>query len=167
MQKPLPTNIFYDRYIALTESNTIADALAEQEATIINTFNAITEEKANYKYAPDKWTLKQMLLHIIDTERIFAYRSLSIVRGETQSLLGFDENQYANNATAENRTWQSLCAEFNSVRAANTFLYANITTQQGLLSGLVGTTVVTPAHFAFATVGHFYHHVNIINQRYL
>jgi uncharacterized damage-inducible protein DinB len=167
MLKPQPTNIFYDAYIALTPQATITDALQQQQATITKIFSAITPQKANYAYAPNKWTLKQMLQHIIDTERIFAYRTLTLARGEMQALLGFDENQYADNATAENRNWQDLCNEFTSVRLANQFLFLQIDAKTGATPGLVGTTKVTPAHFAFATVGHFYHHVNIINQRYL
>ena len=115
-----PTGIVFQpyvqQYIDLVPNGDLVVEFANQ-ASIINDFLAtITEEKSMHSYAPGKWTLKEMLQHIIDTERIFSYRAVCFARKETTSLPGFDENLYGANMSANRRTWQDLVEEYKVVR---------------------------------------------------
>ena len=89
-----PASIYTSRYIESVEHENVMEALSAQMHVVLNLFKNLSEEQASYRYAPEKWSLKQLLGHITDTERIFSYRALAIARGEKQSLLGFDENEY-------------------------------------------------------------------------
>ena len=91
---------YYETYISLVKEPDLSDAFANQQEIVNYFFDAIDEEKAGYTYAPGKWTLKELLQHIIDAERIFSYRALAFARKETISLPGFDENEYAANSNA-------------------------------------------------------------------
>ena len=103
----------------------------------------------------------------IDTERIFNYRALAIARKDTVSLPGFDENLYADNSNANNRAWQDMVAEFLAVRSSTEFLYKSFTEEALAASGISNNNPVTVTSLGFITLGHFYHHKNVIEERYL
>lgn len=127
----------------------------------------IPGKKADYAYAPGKWTLKEMLQHIIDAERVFAFRALHIARKDVNPLPGFDENQWADNSKANNRKWKDLVNEFLALRSANEMLFANLDEQQLLHTGIANNSQVSVATLAFVTAGHLDHHMDIIRTRYL
>ena len=102
-------------------------ALKNQEDIINHFFDTVSEEKSSSSYAERKWTLKELLQHVIDTERIFLFRSLAFARKETHSLPGFDESIYAANSNANARTWKSLCEELKVVRKSTHFLFESFT----------------------------------------
>ena len=108
-----------------------------------------------------------MLQHITDTERIFNYRALAIARKETVGLPGFDENSYAANSNANNRTWRTLVDEFLSVRQSTQFLYDSFTDESMKASGTASNNPVTVISLGFTTLGHFYHHKKVMEARYL
>ncbi len=130
-------------------------------------FKNIPVQKANYQYAAGKWTLKEMLLHIIDTERIFAYRAVSIARGDKTPLPGFDENTYAANSMADKRSWESLLQEFAAVRQSSDLLLQSFNDEQLLQSGTTNNYPTTVNALAFIIYGHILHHIAVIKERYL
>lgn len=127
----------------------------------------IPGKKAGYSYAPGKWTLKEMLQHIIDAERVFAFRALHIARKDANPLPGFDENSWANNSKANTRKWKDLIGEFFTVRNANEMLFSTLDDQQLQQTGVANNSQVSVATLAFVTAGHLDHHMNIILTRYL
>ena len=145
----------------------LATAFSKQLSIIKDFLNAITEEKSTYAYAPGKWTLKELLQHITDTERIFNYRALAIARKETAPLPGFDENLYADNSNANSRTWQTLVDEFLVVRQSTQFLYDSFTDDMFASAGIASNNPLTVISLGFTTLGHFYHHKKVMEEKYL
>ena len=169
MPKPLPETYFhyFKRYVDQVPEEELATAFSKQLPVISDFLNAITEEKSTYAYEPGKWTLKEVLQHIIDTERIFNYRALAIARKETVGLPGFDENSYADNSNANSRSWQNLVDEFLAVRHSTQFLYNSFNDEALASSGIASNNPVTVNSLGFTTLGHFYHHKKVIEERYL
>ena len=145
----------------------VMTAIENQQSVIDNFFDRISEEKSTYAYAEGKWTLKELLQHVIDTERIFIYRALAFARKETQSLPGFDEKTYATNSNANARSWKSLCEELKAVRNTSRLLFENFTDEMLSSSGLANNNPTTVNAIGFILVGHVYHHKNIVETRYL
>ena len=129
-------------------------------------FRSISEEQALYKYADDKWTVKEVIQHIIDAERIFAYRALAIARKETSPLPFFDESKYALNSHANRRSWKDLTEEFQSVRQSTILLFNSFPPGSLELSGRVSDYTMSVLALGFTIAGHVAHHMNIIRERY-
>lgn len=169
MPKPLPTSYpaYFQRYVALVAEDNLLTAFTNQLPVIQNLLSNISEEKSTYAYDTGKWTLKELLQHMIDTERIFNYRALCFSRKETVSLPGFEEDDYAANSNANTRNWQDLVDEFLAVRTSTELLFKSFTNEMLELSGTSGNNPATVNSIGFITLGHFYHHKNIIEERYL
>ncbi len=169
MSKPVDGTFtpYFKNYIDLVVEDNLKDALKNQESDINNFFVSIPEAKSNDPYAPGKWTLKELLQHIIDTERIFNYRALALARKEKNSLPGFDENEYAANSNANNRNWKDLCEELIAVRKATVILFNSFTDDVLHYSGLANNKPVTVLALGYVIAGHFNHHKNIVEERYL
>ena len=129
MPKPLSATYpsYFQRYIGLVEEDDLQTAFKNQLPVITVFLQSITEEKSNYAYAPGKWTIKELLQHMTDTERIFAFRSLCFARKEQASLPGFDEDVYAANSNAGSRSWKDLVEEFLLVRKTSEILFGSFT----------------------------------------
>jgi hypothetical protein len=169
MPKPSPESYFpyFKRYVDQVPEEDLATAFSNQLPVIKDLLNAISEEKSTYAYAPGKWTLKELLQHITDTERIFNYRALAISRKETASLPGFDEDSYTVNSNANSRTWRTLVDEFLAVRESTRFLYDSFSAEAMEASGTASNNPVTVISLGFTTLGHFYHHKKVMEERYL
>ncbi len=169
MPKPTPGTYptYFKGYIDQVQENEFLPALESQAAAFMDIFGAITEQKSNRAYAPGKWTIKEMLQHMIDTERIFAYRALCLARSEKQNLPGFDENDYANNAHTAERSWQSLLEEFKQVRESTIGLFKSFSPSVMNNSGLTNNNPTTVISMGFITAGHYAHHIKILAERYL
>ena len=169
MSRPTPGTYpaYFENYISKVLANTVLEALEKYGVDVIERFKAIPADKASYAYAEGKWTLKEMLQHIIDTERIFAYRAVAIARKETIGLPGFDENSYAANSKANSRNWDSLLEEFSAVRNATDLLLTSFDEEQLSQQGTTNNNPTTVNAIAFIIYGHILHHLNIINERYL
>jgi hypothetical protein len=125
-------------------------------------------EKLDYKYAPGKWTIKELLMHLIDTERVFAYRALVAARGDTSTPhYRMDEELYASNVDVSQRTLESLILEFQAVRSATEKLFENITDAQSKSRCNVVTHPMTARAIGYFMIGHVRHHLKIIEERYL
>ncbi len=169
MHKPSPNTYlaYFERYVNLVPEQDLFEAFTNQLPIVKSFLTSIPTEKQEYAYAEDKWTLKEMLLHIIDTERIFSYRALCIARGEQESLLGFDEDRYAANSFANNRSWQSLVDEFLVVRQSTELLFKSFTADTLQKSGTANHNPITVISAGFILLGHFYHHKKVAEERYL
>ncbi len=153
--------------IDLVEGGDIVATLAAQREVVLQTF-AIGEEKARgLTYAPGKWTLKEVLGHLCDDERIFAYRALCIARGDTRPLPGFDEQAYMAGATFESRALDDILAEYRTVRWATITLFASMTPETWMRRGIVNEYETTVRGLAFHIAGHELHHLRVVRERYL
>lgn len=157
---------FYQTYINYTSGKDYAILVQQYNDRIIESWNAIPVEKINYAYGPDKWTIKQMFQHVIDTERIFAYRALAISRKEPAALLGFDENEYAKNATAINRNWKDMLIEWRVLRQSTNLLFASFTDEQLKAMGTASGSPISVNALGFILFGHALHHLHILKERY-
>ena len=169
MPKPSPDSYFayFKKYVDQVPEEDLSAAFSNQLPVITDLLNSITEEKSMYAYDTGKWTLKELLQHMIDTERIFNYRALAIARKETVALPGFDENSYAANSNANSRSWRTLVDEFLAVRQSTQFLYNSFTDEALASSGTASNNRVTVNSLGFTTLGHFYHHKKVMKERYL
>lgn len=167
--KPSPTSnaVYFQQYINQVPEDDLQIALSNQWPVITSFLADISEEKSCYAYAPGKWTIKELLQHITDTERIFAYRALCFARKETTDLPGFEENDYAANSNANNQSWQNLVDEFLAVRKSTELLFKSFSEETLQLSGKANNNVLNVAGIGFITVGHFYHHKKVVEERYL
>lgn len=169
MSKPITGSYpeHFAGYINQVKEENILAAFAVQAHSLEHYFTDITEEKSCYNYAPGKWTLKELLQHIIDTERIFMFRALCIARNETQPIFGFDENEYAAAADANGRCWDDLCKEMIITRKSIQHLFESFTEEMLQKSGICNGQSITVLAIGFALVGHLTHHIKIIEERYL
>jgi hypothetical protein len=158
---------FYRGYVSRVGPGDILARLAAQATEIESLFGSMPPELLSLRYAPGKWTPKQILGHLCDTERVMTYRALCAARGDTTPLPGFDENAYADAAGFEQREIRSLLAEFGAVRAATISLFASLTTEQWIARGVANDSPTTPRALAWITVGHASHHMAVIRERYL
>lgn len=168
MSRPSATEYgsFHQTYINYTSGKDYSILVQQYNDRIIDAWNAIPTEKINFAYAPDKWTIRQMLQHVIDTERIFAYRALSIARGETTPMMGFDENAYAQKATAGQRNWKEMIAEWKIVRQSTNMLFASFTEEDLKQKGTASNLPLSVNASGFIIFGHALHHLHVLKERY-
>lgn len=168
MARPASTEYgnFYQSYINYASGIDYTDLVDKHNAAIIDYWFAIPIEKVNYAYASGKWTIKQMFQHVIDTERIFAYRALAISRKEPTALAGFSETEYAKNATAINRNWKDMLEEWRVVRQSTNILFHSFTDDQMKCLGTASNSPVSVNALGFIIFGHAIHHLTILKERY-
>jgi len=169
MQKPLAGEYAagYQQYFDLAPQGDYSSLLKQNTIETINFFEAIPEHTLDYKYAADKWTIKEVFMHIIDTERVFSYRGLVAARRDESPHYRMDEQLYAGNVDVSRRSLPSLLAEFKAVRASTQFLYENLSDAQSKLLCNIVTHPMTARAIGYFLIGHVKHHLNIIEQRYL
>ena len=169
MPKPAVTDYpeYFNRYIIQVPENDLDEALMNQSAILPGFLQSVSEQTSMHTYAEGKWTIKELLQHIIDAERIFDYRALCIARKEMNSLPSFDENAYAENSYANTRDWLSLVSEFLNLRKSTRDLYASFSAEMLWHKGTANGKIISPLSLGFITVGHFTHHKKIIEERYL
>ncbi len=169
MKRPLSTEHppYYQKYIDLVKNDNVLKALDEQIIKIQETISRIPVEKEDYAYADGKWTVKEVLGHIIDTERIMAYRALRFARKDKTPLSGFDQNTYIANANFNKQTLYNLAHEFAVVREANLSLFKNFDESNLDETGVANGTETSVRAVLFMIVGHATHHINVIKEKYL
>lgn len=166
MNEPAVYKSYFENYTSLVTEQNVIIAIVKQEKALEDFLNSVSEEKSNYAYAEGKWTLKEMLQHMIDTERIFAYRALAIARKEIATLPGFDENLYADNSNANRRTWAELIKEIKAVRISTSLLFESFTEEMLQHTGNFGSNNGSTHTLGLIMVGHVYHHIKIAHERY-
>jgi len=157
---------FYESYIKLVPEENIHSALLHSMQQLKLDLSSIGLEKAEFSYSPGKWTVKQLLQHTIDAERIFSYRALCISRGEQQSLPGFEENEYAAIATAANRHLKDLKEELLTVRLSSIQMFQGFDDTMLNRSGLSNQKPITVLALGYVIVGHWRHHAGVLQIKY-
>ena len=157
---------YYQQYIDLVEDDNILSVLTEQNKKTQNILNSFLKDKGNYRYAEGKWTVREIVGHLMDVERIFAYRAISIARGEKKSLPGFDQDEYVKNGMFNQRTLPDLIYEFRLLRECNILLFKGLDKSVWQNRGLANDNEVTVLALMFMIAGHEKHHLNILKERY-
>jgi hypothetical protein len=165
---PEPTEYapFYANYVKNVTEDDVVGALESQERETAALLGRIGDEKAAHRYAPEKWSVKEVVGHFTDAERVFAYRALAIARGETQSLPGFDENDYVRNGGFEERSMASLAEEYAATRRATVAMFRAFSGEAWRRSGTANNVAVTVRALAHIALGHERHHLRVLRERY-
>ncbi|WP_395811682.1 DinB family protein [Daejeonella sp.] len=158
--------IFYKGYVDTVSDDVLAE-LEQQIESFSALLKNVPKEKASFAYAEGKWTIKELAGHVIDTERIMAYRALRISRNDATPLPGFDENNYVSNAHFADRSLESLAEEFAALRKANMYLIRSLNDIEIDRSGISNEKPISVRALIFIMAGHVNHHSAILKQRYL
>lgn len=158
---------FYHKYVSSVAETDIFHYLEDQKSELISFLQKIPENAWSYRYAEGKWSIKQILGHICDSELIFGYRALCIARGETQSLPGFDQNNYVDNGRFDDLGNQQLLDLFLQIRDSNLAYFATFNPFDWENKGMANNASFTTKAFPFIMAGHVAHHMNIIRQFYI
>lgn len=159
---------FYKGYIQLAPKNmTIENALKHSFEAFFNYFNSLTEAQSLFSYAPEKWTLKEVLVHCIDTERIMAYRALCFARNDQTELPGFEQDDYVPQSFANSRELKDLLEEYIAVRKANLLLFNSFDDEILKRTGIANGNKMSVRALGFMISGHELHHLNVCKERYV
>lgn len=159
---------YYGNYIAqVSDEYTLMEELEISVHRLIKFVQDIPMDKYDYQYAEGKWTIKDILQHLIDAERIFAYRALRFARNDKTELPGFEENDYAAIADGAKRSIMDLLTELAAVRQATLSLFKNFKEEQLLRSGIASSNTMSVRALGFVIIGHQNHHQRIFQERYL
>ena len=157
---------FFDRYIHLVSDEEALLESLENATTDLLDIKEQIETYQDFRYQEGKWSPKEILQHVIDTERILSYRALVYARNDANALPGFDENLYANNTNASKRTVADLVEEFQIVRAASICLFKNLSKEAFHREGICFQVKMTPLALGFVIVGHPKHHIKVLHEKY-
>jgi uncharacterized damage-inducible protein DinB len=158
---------FYSTYIDRIASDDVLATLEAQRHTTLSVIANISEEKSLHRYAPDKWSIRQLLNHVSDAERVFLYRALWFARGYDTPLPGFDQNIAVPHAAADQFSWSSHVADFNAVRAATLTFFRNLPDDAWTRTGIASDNPVSVRALAYIIAGHVAHHIAMLEERYL
>ena len=167
--RPQDTEVapYYFTYINQVTGDDPIAAIENQLAESQTLFSKLSEEKSLHRYAPDKWSIRQVLNHITDTERAFAFRALWFARGFDTPLPSYDQNIAATGADADHISWAAHVKEFQNVRLSTVSLFRNMPSQAWTRSGIASGNPFTVRALAYIIPGHVAHHVTLLRERYL
>ncbi len=157
---------YYDPYISLVNYDDPTNQLAYNKRVMLEFFERLPALMWDYSYADGKWSIKELIVHIIDTERIMSTRALRVARGEEQTLLSFDENAYADRSRASFRSALNIMDEYKAVRASSIALFKGICETKIDAIGKSNSSQFSARSLAFIIGGHEVHHMNVIRERY-
>jgi hypothetical protein len=158
---------YYWTYISQVGDGDIRDILDAQVSTTIALFNGISESQSLHRYAPGKWSIREVLGHVNDAERVFAFRAWWFARGFATPLPSFDQDVAVAAANSDQRSWASHIAEFQSVRAATSALFRGLAPDAWSRRGIASDNPFTVRALAYITAGHLNHHLRILKASYL
>lgn len=169
MHRPLPDECapFYHGYLAKVPDGDLPTILRQTGEDFVAALANVDAERGDFAYAPGKWSIKRVVQHVTDGERLFAYRALCIARGDTQPLPGFDEDAYALLDGSEQRPLAAIVAEFAAVRAATLALFAGLPEPAWTRRGIANGNPVSVRALAWMSAGHALHHAGVLRERYL
>lgn len=158
---------FYRGYIGKAEGGDLFEALERASSSFHAVIDGVSEADGALRYAPGKWSIKEVVQHMIDTERIMAYRALCFARADATPLPGFDENHYADHSAADRRTLADLIAEHDAVRLSTVLLFRSFGEDMLLRKGTANERSFTVRALGWTIAGHSLHHIHILKERYL
>jgi uncharacterized damage-inducible protein DinB len=158
---------WYHGYISQVPEDDIMQAFSNQSKILIHFLETIPPDKYDYCYAKGKWTIKEVLQHIIDAERVFLYRALCFARKDPTPLPGFDENVFAEFSKANNRSWENLVEELKIVRRSSELLFSSFDEEQLESAGTASSSPSYVKAIGYTLIGHTIHHLKITKERYL
>jgi Mg2+ and Co2+ transporter CorA len=169
MNRPEPNeyNEYYAGYVALVTETDVIDALENQIDEIKDLIKQIPEEKGSFAYEEGKWSIKQVIGHLIDTERVFSYRALRFSKGDTTVLPGYDQDLFVEKGGFNDTSLHDLRKQLTSLRKANVIFFKNLSEGADLMKGNANGNEVSVRALAYMMVGHVRHHLNIVRERYL
>jgi hypothetical protein len=169
LRRPLPGehDAAYGPYLAEAPEGEVLALLQAQVEAVAQVFAGLSEAQGTHRYAPGKWSLKDLLQHLSDAERIFAYRCLRIGRGDATPLPGWEEDDYAATAQADARSLSELMAEFQAIRTASLTLFRGLPEAAWGNQGTTNGRSITARCIPFVCLGHAEHHLAVIRERYL
>lgn len=158
---------FYHHYVMQVHDLNMLEALEQSGNHLQTLLHRVAEEKGEYRYAEGKWSMKELICHMMDAERIFAYRALRFARNDSTELAGFEENDYAPEANAHGRTLKHLMKEAEVLRQTTIDLFTSFTPEMLQRQGTANKNVVSVVNLGYIIAGHETHHRNVLNERYL
>lgn len=158
---------FYDPYIALVDDPDVISVLEKQMNTTYELLNNIGEDRGNYAYEPGKWTIKELVGHLADSERVFGYRALRFSRQDKTELAGYEQDDYVANSNFNERTLKDLADELLTLRKSNLILFRSLTDEMLKMTGTANESEVSVDALLFIIAGHEKHHINVIREKYL
>lgn len=166
--KPQPGEYgeYFGRYINLVETDDVAAAIHAQLPATMKLLDSVTEEQSLHRYEPGKWSIREMLGHMSDTERVMAYRALTFARGDAAVLPSFDQDLFTAHAGFDSRSWASLKQEFATVRAASVALFDNLAPEAWTRGGTASGKPTSVRALAYIIAGHELYHRVILRERY-
>jgi len=158
---------YYGRYIALVNAGDILAALTQQAPETQALFSGFSDAEQDYRYAPDKWSVKEVLGHVIDTERVFAYRALRIARNDRTPLPGFEQDDYVRYGAFAELRLADMLEEFACVRRASLFLFRPLSREAWMRRGIADQKEISVRALAYIIAGHELHHRQVLKEKYL
>jgi uncharacterized damage-inducible protein DinB len=158
---------YYGKYLALVPAGDVVETLSRQLDETLSLLRGLSEDQAASRYAPGKWSIKEVVGHVLDTERIFGHRAFRFARNDQQPLPGFEQDGYVATAAFGNRRLSDLADEFEHLRRANLCLFASLDETAWLRRGVASDNEVSVRALAFIMAGHEAHHMQIVRERYL
>ena len=158
---------YYGNYIKLVPAGDILDVMQSETSKALDVYKSISEEQSLKRYAPDKWSIKDLLRHVVDTERVFSYRALRFARADETPVEGFEQDDYVASANADAIPFADLVSEFEHLRAANLILFRTLPAEAWTRSGKASGNPVSVRALVHILAGHEMHHRNVLKERYL
>ena len=167
--KPVPTEHApeFSRYVTLVPEGDIIQTLVQQSENTLALLQTLPSDKADFRHAPDKWSVKELLGHLIDSERIFSFRALCFARNDQTPLPGYEQNDYVRNANVDNRNLVEMAEEFATVRRATIQLFRPLNETEWLRHGKANENDISVRALAYIIAGHELHHMEVLRTRYL
>lgn len=165
--KPSEFDPYFNTYIKLVDEIDIVKALKRSEKTVLKILKNLPKEKHEYCYAEGKWTMKELLLHLIDTERIFVNRALRFARKDEIALPSFAHNDYVENSHANNRKFKNLIKEYKAQRKSSILFFKNLNKESLKLQGIASEKPISVRALGYIIAGHDLHHCSVIQEKYM
>ena len=160
-------NPYYGKYLSLVPEGDVVDTLGRQIEETLAFLRGLSEEQGDSRYAPDKWSVKEVVGHVLDSERIFGYRALRFARNDQTALPGYEQDDYVRAGNFDKRQLSELADEFEHLRRANLFMLRSLEEEAWLRRGLANDSEVSVRALAYIIAGHETHHMQIIREKYL
>jgi hypothetical protein len=158
---------YYGKYIALVGGNDVVAALEDQPRETVSLLTGLTDEQGDYRYAADKWSIKEMLGHVVDAERVFSYRALRFARNDQTPLASFEQDGYVRAGNFSDCRLAGLIEEFVAVRRATVWLFRQLSAEAWMRRGIASDNPVSVRAIAYIIAGHELHHRRVLQEKYL